>query len=83
MRVYFTSDCVNSLRRSLKLSNTLLNPPLAPASITMTQSGSTKWRLNSGEIPVGLWIRIKQNHEIIQYDKNGMSSNIKAKCAVC
>jgi hypothetical protein len=36
VRVYFTSDCGNSLRRSLKLSNTLLNPPLAPASITMT-----------------------------------------------
>jgi hypothetical protein len=35
VRVYYTSDCGNSLRKSLKLTNTLLSAPLAPASITI------------------------------------------------
>jgi hypothetical protein len=33
--VYYTSDCGNSLRKALKLTNTLLSAPLAPASITI------------------------------------------------
>jgi hypothetical protein len=55
VRVYFTSDCGNSLRRSLKLSNTLLNPPLAPASITMTQvkndCGARSYRYTAPVLP--------------------------------
>ena len=35
VRVYYTSDCGNSLRKALKLTNTLLSAPLAPASITI------------------------------------------------
>jgi peroxiredoxin family protein len=36
VRVYYTSDCGNSLRRASKLSNTLLNVPAAPATIAIT-----------------------------------------------
>jgi hypothetical protein len=35
VRVYYTSDCGNSLRKASKLTNTLLGAPLAPASITI------------------------------------------------
>ena len=35
VRVLYTSDCGNSLRKTSKLSNTLLAAPLAPASITI------------------------------------------------
>ena len=35
VRVYYTSACGNSLRKALKLTNTLLSAPLAPASITI------------------------------------------------
>ena len=36
VRVAYTSSCGNSLNRSLRLTNTLLTAPLAPASITVT-----------------------------------------------
>jgi peroxiredoxin family protein len=35
VRVYYTSDCGNGLRKAAKLTNTLLGTPLAPASITI------------------------------------------------
>ena len=35
VRVYYTSDCGNSLRKVSKLTNALLSAPLAPASITI------------------------------------------------
>jgi hypothetical protein len=35
VRVLYTSDCGNSLRKTAKLSNTLLTVPAAPASITI------------------------------------------------
>jgi peroxiredoxin family protein len=37
IRVLYTSDCGNSLRKASKLSNTALGVPLAPASITIQQ----------------------------------------------
>jgi hypothetical protein len=55
VRVYFTSDCGNSLRRSMRLSNTLINPPLAPASITMTlvknDCGARVYRYSAPSLP--------------------------------
>jgi len=36
VRVLYTSDCGNSLNKSLKLTNTALAKPAAPASITVT-----------------------------------------------
>jgi len=41
VRVCYTSACGNSLRKASKLSNTKLNPPLAPASITIQALGAT------------------------------------------
>jgi beta-glucanase (GH16 family) len=37
VRVLYTSDCGNSLRKASKLSNTALGTPLAPATVTIQQ----------------------------------------------
>jgi peroxiredoxin family protein len=56
VRVYYTSDCGNSLRRSLKLTNTLLNVPAAPATITITAlqtnvCGARRYRYSAPVLP--------------------------------
>jgi hypothetical protein len=55
VRVFYTSECGNSSRRSLKLTNTLLNPPTAPASITMTlvqnECGARIYRYTAPALP--------------------------------
>jgi len=56
VRLCYTSSCGNSLNRSLKLSNTLLNPPSAPASIVVTPlqtnvCGLRIYRYSAPELP--------------------------------
>jgi hypothetical protein len=56
VRVYYTSDCGNSLRKASKLSNTLLNVPSAPATITITAlqtnvCGARKYRYTAPILP--------------------------------
>lgn len=41
VRLYYTSACGNSLTKSSKLSNTVLNQPAAPTSITITSLGAS------------------------------------------
>ena len=55
VRVLYTSDCGNSLRKASKLSNLVLNPPAAPASVTIqTKSdvcGARKYRYIAPVLP--------------------------------
>jgi peroxiredoxin family protein len=56
VRVYYTSDCGNSLRKVSKLSNTLLNAPAAPAAITITAlqtnvCGARRYRYSAPVLP--------------------------------
>jgi peroxiredoxin family protein len=56
VRVYYTSDCGNSLRKASKLSNTLLNAPAAPATITITAlqtnvCGARRYRYTAPILP--------------------------------
>lgn len=41
VRLYYTSACGNSLTKSSKLSNTVLNPPAVPTSLTITSLGAS------------------------------------------
>jgi hypothetical protein len=56
VRVLYTSDCGNSLRKASKLSNLVLNVPAAPASVTIqTKSdvcGARKYRYIAPVLPV-------------------------------
>jgi hypothetical protein len=55
VRVLYTSDCGNSLRKTSKLSNLVLNVPAAPASVTIqTKSdvcGARKYRYIAPVLP--------------------------------
>jgi hypothetical protein len=57
IRVRYTSVCGNSLNRAVKLSNTALNPPAAPASITITPlqtnvCGARRYRYTAPNLPI-------------------------------
>ena len=56
VRVYYTSACGNSLRKALKLTNTLLSAPLTPATITITAlqtnvCGARRYRYTAPVLP--------------------------------
>ncbi len=56
VRVLYTSDCGNSLRKASKLSNTALGVPLAPTAITITAlqtnvCGARKYRYTAPALP--------------------------------
>ncbi len=57
VRVKYNSSCGYSLNKSLKLSNTVLNPPAAPASITITAiapsvCGAKIYRYTAPALPI-------------------------------
>jgi peroxiredoxin family protein len=56
VRVYYTSDCGNSLRKSSKLSNTALVAPAAPSAVTITAlqtnvCSARKYRYSAPNLP--------------------------------
>ena len=57
IRVRYTSNCGNSPYRSVKLTNTALNPPTAPASIIITPlqtnvCGARRYRYSAPNLPL-------------------------------
>lgn len=57
IRVRYTSVCGNSLNKAIKFSNTTLNPPAAPASITITPlqtnvCGARRYRYTAPNLPL-------------------------------
>ena len=57
VRVYYTSGCGNSLRKTAKLSNTKLVAPAAPTAVTITPlqinvCGARKYRYSAPNLPV-------------------------------
>jgi hypothetical protein len=57
VRVYYTSDCGNSLYKAAKLSNTALGVPAAPTAITITPlqinvCGARKYRYAAPSLPI-------------------------------
>ena len=57
IKLQYLSSCGNSIPRALKLSNTKLNGPLAPATITITAlqtnvCGARKYRYTAPNLPV-------------------------------
>jgi peroxiredoxin family protein len=56
VRVYYTSDCGNSLRKAAKLSNTALVAPAAPSAVTITAlqtnvCSARKYRYSAPNLP--------------------------------
>lgn len=57
IRVCYTSACGNSPKKAIKLTNSILNPPAAPATITVTALGAStcgqpKYRYTAPSLPL-------------------------------